>query len=130
MQLVLQRLEGALSEIKELRAENRAIKLGATPNKTRINYENKDVIGLPKLDNEHAVLAKPMNTGRNSTDLYTNQHEVAKRGLDNSIRELFFYLFEQTRKHSKNPDFKAFGDHVINQVGFFKTNEYFLYEMI
>jgi hypothetical protein len=97
---LFRQLEDALSEIKLLRAENNAMR---SNNRTVLNNGPDD----------RSVLRRPSNRA----NLYSKEHEVEKRALDNSIRELFFYLFDQTRKNSKNPEFQAFGDRAINQVG-------------
>ncbi|KAI6230825.1 hypothetical protein M3Y99_01027500 [Aphelenchoides fujianensis] len=90
---LLTRLEGALTELRDLRAENRGLK-SALANRTKgadFKYEH------PR------------------TDLYSKDHEVAKRALDNSIRELFFFLFDQVKKHEKDGQFAKFGRRAINQ---------------
>lgn len=94
---LLQQLEDALSEIKLLRAENNAIR-----SNNRANLDDQPVLGKPEIPDR--------------IDFYSKEHEVERRALDNSIRELFFYLFDQTRKNSKNAEFKEFGEHAINQV--------------
>jgi hypothetical protein len=76
MQLVLQRLEGALNEIKELRAENRAIKSSSLNGGNRTHFVVDSEVIKDTNEEQHPVLPKPSN-GRNSTDLYSKQHEVS-----------------------------------------------------
>ncbi|VDM44450.1 unnamed protein product [Toxocara canis] len=60
-------------------------------------------------------LRSTMDTGiaeKTPHDLFSNEHEVARRDLDNSIRELFFYLNSQFEKKADLP----FAKHTINQM--------------
>jgi hypothetical protein len=89
IQLVYQKLENALREIKELRAENRAIKeAGELRPGNRINkltnasqHQNVHNVeaGFDTKDDrqQYPVLRKPIDPRLNSTDLYSKQHEVS-----------------------------------------------------
>ncbi|KAI6190592.1 hypothetical protein M3Y97_00135300 [Aphelenchoides bicaudatus] len=104
MKTVLQQLEKALKEVNELKAENLAIKK-ARNLKTDDRDDNRvDKFASKNDEQKYPVLPKPTDTRANSTDLYSKQHEIDRRALDNSIKELFFYLFEQTRKNGNNPE--------------------------
>lgn len=61
-----------------------------------------------------AQSAVPSSIAEKSTprDLFTKEHEIARRDLDNSIRELFFYLNSQFEKNDGLP----FARHAMNQV--------------
>ncbi|KAI6212906.1 hypothetical protein M3Y94_00084800 [Aphelenchoides besseyi] len=104
---LLTRLEGALKEVRDLKSENHEIKaLLKSANQTnRISYHERQA--------EQAVLVKPLEHPK--SDLYTKNHEIARRDLDNLIRELFFYVYDQVHKHENNADFTVFGKRVINQ---------------
>uniref|UniRef100_A0A915BEH2 Alpha-(1,6)-fucosyltransferase n=2 Tax=Parascaris univalens TaxID=6257 RepID=A0A915BEH2_PARUN len=61
-----------------------------------------------------AQSAVPSSIAENGTPryLFTKEHEIARRDLDNSIRELFFYLNSQFEKNDGLP----FARHAMNQV--------------
>jgi hypothetical protein len=68
MQQVLERLEGALNEVKALREENRIIK-SASRNLSQPNQH-------AEVDEPHPVLPRPLDRLANVSDLYSKQHEV------------------------------------------------------
>lgn len=105
------KLASALDEARRLREENYALQQQAKPafkieTETRSDgkVELKAVIPEPKL--EYKTLDR----------LYSKQHEVERRQIDNEIKELFYFLYDQTGKTEEN---KKFSQKVLNQVIFF-----------
>uniref|UniRef100_A0A914CQI2 Alpha-(1,6)-fucosyltransferase n=1 Tax=Acrobeloides nanus TaxID=290746 RepID=A0A914CQI2_9BILA len=62
------------------------------------------------------VKVQPGEQGKKVWQLYSTQHEVARRSLDNSIRELYFYTLNQLEKHKDKEPVNAFYNHTLNQM--------------
>jgi len=95
--------------------------------KLRFEKEN-----LQKLVDEQDYLLKKKDQGKfqkqietkkeeivsrktDSNDLYTVDHEIARRSLDTNIHELYYYLFSYIEKHN-SPELSAFADRTLDQV--------------
>ncbi|CAD5231389.1 unnamed protein product [Bursaphelenchus xylophilus] len=103
-----QQLNSALSEIDRLRRETAELK-------KKLEASNSEAKSDQKLE-LNPVLPEPKI---NIIDgkLYTKEHEVERRELDNQIRELFYYLRSQT--DSENGEIKDkvnFRQRVLNQT--------------
>ncbi|VDD86482.1 unnamed protein product [Enterobius vermicularis] len=75
----------------------------------KLKKQNEELRGVLR---RQETVKKPVLVP-NVSDLYTYEHEIARRDLDNSIKELYYYLKDQFSRTNE-----SFLEHATNQILF------------
>ncbi|KAK0410897.1 hypothetical protein QR680_005383 [Steinernema hermaphroditum] len=107
---LVQKLERAIEDIDKLRQQNAELRKLAEEQKSLIWRSQNEL----KRQRENTPASRTREDGKDFESLYSKEHEVMRREIDNGIRELYFYLLDQSE--NKQLNLGKVGKHAVDQA--------------
>ncbi|TKR60363.1 hypothetical protein L596_027619 [Steinernema carpocapsae] len=108
---LVEKLEQTIADIDKLREQNAELRKLADQQKSLIWRTQSE---LKQRKDAAPDVVKLVETGDQKENLYTKDHEVMRRQLDDGIRELYFYLLDQSE--NKEINLGKVGKHALDQM--------------